>query len=78
MYLLTLVFFVFRSIYASSRAATEINGFESKLESLKSIRQTLITGENISPTNLDQMSRQHFQEKKKEKKKDIKKYIHYC
>ncbi|GAA5802427.1 hypothetical protein HPULCUR_007892 [Helicostylum pulchrum] len=43
------------SIYASSRAATEINGFESKLESLKSIRQTLITGENISATNLDQM-----------------------
>ncbi len=48
---------MYRSIHESSRIATEISSLDSKLASLTAIKQTLITGDNISTSNLDQLSK---------------------
>lgn len=40
----------------------EIKALETKLDSLTSIRTALTKGDNISPTNLDQMSKVFFYE----------------
>ncbi|KAG2194465.1 hypothetical protein INT47_003833 [Mucor saturninus] len=61
------------SIYDASRAAAEMSGLESKLDSLTSIRKTLISGDNISPGNLEQMDKtiEDLQAKIADKRKEI-------